>query len=152
MQVLCHSCVNNTRYTQTAAGELVVRAVVAIKRGEEVTTQYRGPNTGNILRRPDFPANWMFEVQCAVLLTAADLHVRLSAVRVRAVRGPDRAGHARQHHPVSRLRRPRAARQLRAGQRLELRGVRPHPRHGRRHGAGHQARVRPRHFLLRSLA
>ena len=31
-----------------------------------------GPNTGNILRRPDFPANWMFEVQCAVLLTAAD--------------------------------------------------------------------------------
>ena len=72
MQVLCHSCVNNTRYTQTAGGELVVRAVVAIRRGEEVTTQYRGPNTGNILRRPDFPANWMFEVQCAVLLIAAD--------------------------------------------------------------------------------
>ena len=152
MQVLCHSCVNNTRYTQTAGGELVVRAVVAIRRGEEVTTQYRGPNTGNILRRPDFPANWMFEVQCAVLLIAADHHVLLSAVRVRAVRGPDRARHARQHHPVSRLRRPRAARQLRAGQRLELRGLRPQPRHGRGHGAGHQARVRPRHLLLRSLA
>jgi len=62
--VLCHSCVNNTRYSQTAAGELVVRAATIIRAGEEVTTQYRGPNTGNILRRPDFPANWHFQCGC----------------------------------------------------------------------------------------
>ena len=62
--MMCHSCVNNTRYTQTMAGEMIVRAAKHIKKGEEITTQYRGPNTGNILRRPDFPANWLFSCDC----------------------------------------------------------------------------------------
>ena len=62
--VLCHSCVNNTRYTQTMSGDMIVRAVVGIRAGEEITTQYRGPNTGNIMRRPDFPTNWLFNCDC----------------------------------------------------------------------------------------
>jgi hypothetical protein len=56
--LLSHSCVNNTRYTQTRDGGMVVRAAVPIAKGEEVTTQYRGPNEGNILRQPEIPQNW----------------------------------------------------------------------------------------------
>ena len=86
--VLCHSCVNNTRYTQTQAGEMIVRAVVGIKAGEEVTTQYRGPNTGNILRRPDFPTNWMFECECPRCLDPTELGTHASTIRCPACEQP----------------------------------------------------------------
>ena len=89
--VLCHSCVNNTRYTQTEAGEMIVRAVVAIKAGEEVTTQYRGPNTGNILRRQDFPTNWMFECECPRCLDPTELGTHASTIRCPGCDSPSMA-------------------------------------------------------------
>lgn len=79
--VLCHSCVNNTRYTQTKEGRLVVRAVKPIKAGEEITTQYRGPNTGNVLRRPEFPSNWMFECRCERCEDPTELGTHASTLR-----------------------------------------------------------------------
>ena len=69
------------RYTQTASGDMVVRAVVNIKAGDEITTQYRGPNTGNILRRPDFPTNWMFECGCQRCEDPTELGTHASTVR-----------------------------------------------------------------------
>jgi len=62
--LLSHSCVNNTRYTQTRDGRMIVRAVKPICKGEEVTTQYRGPNEGNVVRQLEIPQNWMFECSC----------------------------------------------------------------------------------------
>ena len=79
--VLCHSCINNTRYTQTQSGDMIVRAVVNIRAGDEITTQYRGPNTGNILRRPDFPTNWMFQCDCMRCVDPTELGTHASTIR-----------------------------------------------------------------------
>ena len=79
--VLCHSCVNNTRYTQTRDGRMVVRAVTQIKAGEEITTQYRGPNTGNVLRRLEFPRNWMFECCCERCVDPTELGTHASTLK-----------------------------------------------------------------------
>ena len=62
-------------------GDMVVRAVVSIQAGEEITTQYRGPNTGNILRRPDFPSNWMFQCSCPRCSDPTELGTQASAVK-----------------------------------------------------------------------
>merc|ERR1719474_2084111 len=78
---MCHSCVNNTRYTQTMAGEMIVRAAKLIKKGEEITIQYRGPNTGNILRRPDFPTNWLFSCDCPRCGDPTELGTMASTMR-----------------------------------------------------------------------
>jgi len=79
--MMCHSCVNNTRYTQTLSGEMMVRAAKHILKGEEITTQYRGPNTGNILRRPDFPTNWLFSCDCPRCLDPTELGTMASTMR-----------------------------------------------------------------------
>jgi len=79
--MMCHSCVNNTRYTQTMAGEMIVRAAKLIKKGEEITIQYRGPNTGNILRRPDFPTNWLFSCDCPRCVDPTELGTMASTMR-----------------------------------------------------------------------
>ena len=79
--VLSHSCVNNTRYTQTKDGRMVVRAATHIKEGEEVTTQYRGPNTGNVLRRLEFPRNWMFDCCCERCSDPTELGTHASTLK-----------------------------------------------------------------------
>lgn len=79
--MMCHSCVNNTRYTQTSTGEMIVRAAKKISKGEEITTQYRGPNTGNILRRQDFPTNWLFSCQCERCTDPTELGTMASTMR-----------------------------------------------------------------------
>jgi len=61
--LLCHSCVNNTRYV-TDNNKITVRACLPIMKGEEITSQYRSPNEGNILRRRDFIKNWLFDCSC----------------------------------------------------------------------------------------
>lgn len=78
--LLCHSCISNTRYTQTDTA-LVVRACVPIKEGQEITTQYRGPNDGNIIRRQDFPKYWMFTCSCIRCEDPTELGTMLSCVK-----------------------------------------------------------------------
>ena len=79
--VLNHSCVNNTVDTQTQEGEIMVRASMLIKQGEEIFTQYRGPTQGNILRRQQFLNYWKFCCNCPRCSDPSELGTMASAGR-----------------------------------------------------------------------
>ncbi|XP_023331997.1 protein msta [Eurytemora carolleeae] len=85
--VLCHSCVNNTRYT-IEDGLITVRACIPIQAGDEITTQYRGPNDGNILRRPDFKKNWLFDCSCVRCQDPTELGTHSSTLKCFKCREP----------------------------------------------------------------
>ena len=79
--VLNHSCVNNTMDTQTQEGEMLVRATMLIRQGEEIFTQYRGPTQGNILRRQQFLDYWKFSCTCPRCSDPTELGTMASAVK-----------------------------------------------------------------------
>eukprot|EP00092_Neocalanus_flemingeri_P018319 GFUD01019828.1.p1 GENE.GFUD01019828.1~~GFUD01019828.1.p1 ORF type:complete len:515 (+),score=161.30 GFUD01019828.1:38-1582(+) len=79
--VLNHSCVNNTTDTQTQKGEIIVRATMLIRQGEEIFTQYRGPTQGNVLRRQDFLEYWKFSCTCPRCSDPTELGTMASAMK-----------------------------------------------------------------------
>ena len=54
----------------------------------QVTTQYRGPNDGNLVRRLDFPEHWCFECACPRCSDPTELGTMVSAVRCASCRAP----------------------------------------------------------------
>jgi len=79
--VLNHSCVNNTSDMQTKDGEMLVRATMLIKQGEEISTQYRGPKQGNVLRRQQFMDYWKFSCSCQRCSDPTELGTMASAMK-----------------------------------------------------------------------
>ena len=78
--VLNHSCVSNTTDTQTGLGDMVVRASVLIKQGEEITTMYRASTQGTIIRRQELQEYWMFSCSCARCADPTELGTCASAM------------------------------------------------------------------------
>jgi len=79
--VLNHSCLSNTMYTQTHEGEILVRANILIRKGEEILTQYRGPTQGNLLRKQQFLYYWKFSCACLRCSDPTELGTMVSAMK-----------------------------------------------------------------------
>jgi len=84
---LSHSCISNARIFVMADNEIVIRAQVDIKQGEEITIQYISYLFGNILRRKDILENWMFECCCPRCVDPTELGSHLSSLVCSACAG-----------------------------------------------------------------
>ena len=58
------SCTSNTRFQVYQDRRIVLRALVDIKAGEEITTLYCPPSMGTVLRRTKIKNNWKFDCIC----------------------------------------------------------------------------------------
>ena len=58
-----HSCVANTRHVKRDEVFCLV-ATLDIDKDEEITTSYKSPSLGTIVRRPQFRQNWNFDCTC----------------------------------------------------------------------------------------
>jgi len=78
---LSHSCVCNARYIIDPKDDSMdMRAQTHIKKGEEITIQYISFLFGNIKRRKDIKACWMFECGCGRCRDVTELNTFLSAL------------------------------------------------------------------------
>ena len=60
---------------------VTVRAMKAIKAGDEVTIQYKGPMLGNVARNKKFKEHWKFTCGCQRCNDPTEMGTFLSAVR-----------------------------------------------------------------------
>lgn len=84
---LSHSCISNARIFIMPDNEIIIRAQVDIKKGEEITIQYISYLFGNILRRKDIVENWMFECTCPRCVDPTELGSHLSSLLCPACAG-----------------------------------------------------------------
>jgi len=86
---LSHSCVCNARYIIDPKDDSMdVRAQTHIKKGEEITIQYITFLFGNVKRRKDIKASWMFECGCRRCRDVTELNTFLSALLCPKCGGP----------------------------------------------------------------
>ena len=78
---LNHSCGSNATDVQTSCGHVVVRAVRAIKRGEEVSIQYRASAMDSVTRRRELKEFWMFECDCERCRDTTEMGTMASGLR-----------------------------------------------------------------------
>jgi len=81
-----HACYNNTNYVKHADHSLSLRAQVAIKAGEEITTRYVSATLGNCRRRRDLSRYWYFSCQCVRCSDSTELGTHLSSTRCKVCR------------------------------------------------------------------
>lgn len=62
--IVNNSCIANTRHGKQGDAFCLI-ATVDIKAGEEITTSYKSPTLGNIVRKPAFKSLWNFDCTCA---------------------------------------------------------------------------------------
>ena len=78
---LNHSCGSNATDVQTSCDHVVVRAVRAIKRGEEVTIQYRASTMDSVTRRRELREFWMFDCDCERCRDRTEMGTMASGLR-----------------------------------------------------------------------
>ena len=76
-----HSCGSNATDVQTSSGHMVVRAVRAIKRGEEVSIQYRASAMDSVTRRTELKEFWMFDCDCERCRDRTEMGTKASGLR-----------------------------------------------------------------------
>jgi len=75
------ACYNNTNYVKHSDLHLHLRAQVAIKAGEEITTRYVSSTLGNCRRRRDLSRYWYFDCRCLRCSDSTELGTHMSSVR-----------------------------------------------------------------------
>jgi len=76
-----HACSNNTNYQKSPSLTLELRAQVAIRRGEEITTRYVSSTVGNYRRHRDINKYWYFSCRCARCSDPSEMGTHMSSVR-----------------------------------------------------------------------
>jgi len=75
------ACYNNTNYIKCGDLHLQLRAQVAIKAGEEITTRYVSATLGNCRRRRDLNKYWYFDCKCIRCSDSTEMGTHMSSVR-----------------------------------------------------------------------